>query len=54
MAFVVEPVLAYVKAFNQRADRSEVRGAVLNCYDSIAIRKAKESFGLSAVLSWKS
>ena len=42
MAFVVEPVLAYVKAFNQRADRLEVRGAVLNCYDSIAIRKAKE------------
>ena len=31
-----------MKAFNQRADRLEVRGAVLNCYDSIAIRKAKE------------
>jgi len=42
MAFFVEPVLAYVKAFNQRADRLEMRGAVLNCYESIAIRKAKE------------
>ena len=41
MAFVVEPVLAYVKAFNQRADQSEVHSAVLNCYDSAAICKAK-------------
>ena len=31
-----------MKAFNQRADRSEVHGAVLNCYDSVAIHKAKE------------
>ena len=42
MALVIEPVLAYVKAFCQRADRLDVRGAVLNSYDSVAIRKAKD------------
>ena len=42
MAFAIEPVLAYVKAFCQRADRLEVCGAVLNSYDSVAIRKAKD------------
>ena len=44
MAFVIEPVLAYVKAFCQCADQLEVRGAVLNSYDSVAIRKAKDVF----------
>ena len=42
MAFVIEPVLAYVKAFCQHADWLEVRGAVLNSYDSVAIRKVKD------------
>ena len=35
MAFVIELVLAYVKAFCQRADWLEVRGAVLNSYNLI-------------------
>ena len=42
MTFAVEPVLAYVKAFSQCADQSEVRDVVLNCYDSTAVRKAKD------------
>ena len=42
MVFVIEPALAYVKAFCQRADRLEVRGAVLNSYDSVAICKVKD------------
>ena len=42
MAFAVEPVLACGKAFSQHADRLEVRGAVLNCYDSTGIRKVKD------------
>ena len=42
MAFAIKPVLAYVKAFCQHADRLEVRGAVLNSYDSVAIRKVKD------------
>ena len=42
IAFAVERVLAYVKAFTHHADRLEVRGAVLNCFDSTAVRKAKD------------
>ena len=42
MMFVIEPVLAYVKAFCQCADRMEVCGAVLNSYNLVAICKAKD------------
>ena len=54
MVFVIETVLAYVKAFCQCADRLEVCGAVLNSYDSVPIVKQRMSSRLNAVPNWTS
>ena len=38
MSHVIDPMLAYLKAFYQRANHQDVKAAVLSHYDSTAVK----------------